>query len=444
MGVERRMAIVGTGHRAVTLFGAMLADRRAKGAARLVGLCDPNALRLRAAQKAMGVNVPLYTDFDALLAESGCDTVVVTTMDETHDAYIVRALEAGCDVITEKPLTTDIDKLERIVKAERASGHHVTVTFNYRYAPYATKVREVLASGRLGTLVSINFEWYLDTVHGADYFRRWHRQIKHSGSLWVHKATHHFDLVNWWIQQDPVEVFARGTRAVYGERGRPHGERCSTCQLTESCAYAFDWHADDLFSPLYQEAESFDGYWRDGCVFSPDIDIWDTMLASVQYSGGTLMNYSLHAFMPFEGYRIAFNGTEGRLECQVMEAAIPQSTHSFAERQRLRRSPGSDGMALFPWGQDAADRLLLYPVFGGIEEISVPRTSADHGGGDERLAMDLLYPSAEDRLGHQAGTRAGALSILTGIAARESIHKATPVRIADLCDADWLDLSAGR
>ena len=73
-------------------------------------------------------------------------------------------------------------------------------------------------SGAIGHVTSVDFSWYLDATHGADYFRRWHRLREKSGSLWVHKATHHFDLVNWWLDADPVEVTAAGALELYGKQ----------------------------------------------------------------------------------------------------------------------------------------------------------------------------------------------------------------------------------
>ncbi len=81
--------------------------------------------------------------------------------------------------------------------------------FNYRYAPKHQKIKEILMSGAIGRVISVDFSWYLDVSHGADYFRRWHRLKSKGGSLWVHKATHHFDLINWWLDADPVEVSAQ-------------------------------------------------------------------------------------------------------------------------------------------------------------------------------------------------------------------------------------------
>ncbi len=70
---------------------------------------------------------------------------------------------------------------------------------------------------------------------------------------------------------------------------------------------------------LYAECESEDGYLRDACVFRPDINIFDTMTAQVRYSNGAIMSYSVNTFMPYEGYHMAFNGTEGRIETRVYE-----------------------------------------------------------------------------------------------------------------------------
>jgi predicted dehydrogenase len=427
----RKMALAGTGHRGTSMFGRMLVGPEAAGRAELVGLFDHNRLRLEAARRILGTTAPGFTDFDAMLRETGCDTVIVTTKDSTHAEYIERALRHGCAVITEKPLTVDVPSLVRILEAEQETGRPVTVTFNYRYMPLATAIKEFLRSGRLGTVTSVDFHWYLDTIHGADYFRRWHRQRRNSGSLFVHKATHHFDLVNWWLEQDPEVVFAQGTRRVYGDQGEPHGERCSTCEFFATCPYAFDWRGPH-YQELYREAEREDGYWRDGCVFSEEVDIWDTMAATVTYRGGVLMTYSLFAYAPYEGFRIAFNGTAGRLECEAIEAVIPKYAPNFAERHALRTPPSPDDLR-------SAGSLRFYPIFGGMEMIAVPHGEGEHGGGDAQLRADLLDPGRPDPWGRRAGTRAGAYSILIGIAARESIDRGQAIRIPDLLPAGLLD-----
>ena len=150
-----------------------------------------------------------------MLKELKPDCVIVTCPDAFHDDYIVRALDAGCDCITEKPLTTTPEKAQRILDACKRNNRHVRVLFNYRYSPPRTQIKDLLMSGAIGDVLSVDFHWLLNTSHGADYFRRWHSQKEISGGLMIHKATHHFDLVNWWLGSDPEIVMAYGKKEFY-------------------------------------------------------------------------------------------------------------------------------------------------------------------------------------------------------------------------------------
>ena len=138
--------------------------------AEVVGLCDTNPKRLEAANELVGTSLPVFTDFDEMMRKVDCDAVIVTSVDATHHRYIIGALEAGKDVITEKPMTIDDVRCRAILEAERSSTGRVIVTFNYRYAPYNTRIKELLKSGVIGRVHSVEFSWYLDTIHGADYF----------------------------------------------------------------------------------------------------------------------------------------------------------------------------------------------------------------------------------------------------------------------------------
>lgn len=190
----------------------------------LVAVCDHSLVRRRwhinRLASAYGTPpAPDYEaeDFDRMLSERHPQTVIVCTPDYTHHDYIVRALEYGADVISEKPLTTTADNYSVIADAVRRSGRSVRTTFNYRWGTGATKVRELIASGAIGRVKHVDFEYMLNTSHGADYFRRWHSEKQSSGGLLVHKSTHHFDLVNWWIDAIPDSVFAMGALAFYGK-----------------------------------------------------------------------------------------------------------------------------------------------------------------------------------------------------------------------------------
>ena len=402
---RRRYAIVGTGHRATGMWGKDVAERYS-AELEFVGLCDKNSKRAEAGRKLIGVECPTFTNFDEMLEKSKPDVVMVTTMDSTHHMFITRALEKGIDVITEKPMVTQAVDCQAVLDAEKKYNRNITVAFNYRYAPKHEKIKQIIQSGEIGRVTSVDFSWYLDTSHGADYFRRWHRLKSGGGSLWVHKATHHFDLMNWWLAADPVEVSAYGALNVYGKNGTFRGTNCRTCPHKAKCPFYWDMTKDARLMKLYTECEDVDGYYRDGCVFREDVDIYDTMSAVVKYSTGVSMSYSLNASMPIEGYRIAFNGTKGRLEVRDYE------------RQ--------------PWKVEKESTAFLTRNFGKHEELDMPQTEGGHGGGDDRL-RDVIFKNAQvaDYL-KLPSARAGAMSCMTGIAARTSIEQNRPVKISDL------------
>lgn len=186
--VKQRVAIVGTGSRALGMWSKDVYQNYGDKI-EFVGLCDINPGRVAYFKKETGFNCPIFTDFEKMMKEVKPDALIVTTVDATHDEFIIRGMELGANIITEKPMTTDEQKCEAILQAEIRTGKKVTVTFNYRYSPHRAKIYELLRSGAIGDITSVDFHWYLDTSHGADYFRRWHRLKEKGGTLWVHKAT---------------------------------------------------------------------------------------------------------------------------------------------------------------------------------------------------------------------------------------------------------------
>ncbi len=104
--------------------------------------------------------VPAYSAerFDHLVADSKADSVIVTSVDATHDQYIIRAMQQGCDVVTEKPMTTDEGKIDAIFDAIRRSGRSLRVAFNYRWQPAFSLVEEVVSSGRIGKTTLVDFQ----------------------------------------------------------------------------------------------------------------------------------------------------------------------------------------------------------------------------------------------------------------------------------------------
>lgn len=427
-GDKIKAVLVGTGVRGTSFWGKTLVEDF-PDIIEFVGLCDINPGRLEYARGYMGVSCPTYSEFGKMITETQPDLVIVTTKDSTHHEFIIKGLDMGCDVLTEKPLTIDEDKCQAILDAERRSNKKLIVGFNYRWGPYPTKIKELLQSGAIGKITSVDFHWYLNTYHGASYFRRWHGLRQSGGTLWVHKATHHFDLLNWWLDSDPAEVFAYGDLEYYGSNGPFRGDKCRSCQHKSECKFYWDITQSKRDMDLYVNNEQYDGYIRDNCLFRNEINIYDKMSAQIKYRDNTYVNYSLTTYSPYEGWKIAFNGTEGRIDAWLDIPYISSANISQAEMHELEMSQEED--------QLHRDPVIVHKLWEDFKVNYVDYQKGGHGGGDELLHQQIFKtPDKKDPFDRPAGVRDGAMSMLIGVAARKSIESGKPVRIAELTDLE--------
>lgn len=423
-----RLAQVGTGHRGSGFWGSNIL-KNFGDIIEFVGIHDINPGRAAYAQNLYGGTVPVFNSYNEMLSTVKADYIIVTTVDATHDEFIVKALNKGFNVITEKPMTTDEVKCKKILDAEKKTGKKVIVAFNYRHSVHAMQLKELLAAERVGKITSVDFNWYLNVYHGADYFRRWHGRMNRSGSLWVHKATHHFDLLNWWLNSEPVEVTAYGSLEHYGKNNAFRGTKCRGCEHKEKCKFFWDITKDQRLVDLYVKNEQHDGYIRDGCVWSNEIDIYDKMSAQIIYANGVTANYSLTTYSPYEGWQIAFNGMNGRIETWEDIPYMQKTQDDQAKRHAIEMSEADDAIK-----GEVREIIAMDNFAKNFEIYTTPKISGGHGGGDIRMQRRIFVDPNDNPHHVIAGTREGAMSILIGIAARKSIQLKRPVKISELTD----------
>jgi len=406
--MKRRVVIAGCGTRALNFADGFL--NRVSEHSELVGLYDKNSARIEGFNKLIDRNIPGFTDWDEMLRTAKPDTLVIIVPDHLHPEFVEKGFAAGLDVVTEKPMAMNREGIERIHAAEVKYGKEVIVTFNMRFTPYSAAIKKLLMDNPIGRITNVNAEWYIDRTHGQEYFHRWHSDMKNGGGLLVHKGTHHFDQLNWYLDDEPVSVFARGSRQIYGDANDFYGERCSNCAHSQNCWAVLKSTLEDadlnpgsdgnIFNELYFKAEHLDGYKRDRCCFDRKTDIYDTMNAMITYRKGTVVNYCETAYSPWQGFHIDFNGTDGRIEVyRIFKACRPDNL-------------GEDFIRIIK----GTTRQNITMVEKRFEEVMTP-----HGGGDYAMFEQLFGAGGPDPLGQVAGSRAGALSALVGITANESI-----------------------
>lgn len=428
---KRRYVVCGVSSRAISMWIQPIYEVF-RGEAELVGLLDIDPFRFEICKRDLpqSKDVPTYKpeEFDRMVEETRPDAVFVTGRDCTHVQYILSALAKDLDVISEKPMTTNWEDAIRVRRAEKKSKGKVVCTFNYRYNPQHRMIRELMLAGKVGRVTHVDLNWYVDINHGASYFNRWNRMRENSGSLSIHKSSHHFDLVNWWIGSPaPEKVHAFGALNHYGpdspfNPSRKEGRHCRECAERRKCAYHARWetrasvininddhlvHFDESLGTLYTP----ELYRPDMCFFDSEINIHDTIIANVCYQNGTLLNYSANFSTPYEGYRLAVNGTHGRIEAEEW---------------------GGMGATGFPCPRETDHYIDYYPIFGSRERLWVKPGVGGHGGGDPGIQEDVFLGVEEDR---PYDILADSRDALSAIAIGDAIYKSiTEDRIVCLRD----------
>ncbi len=432
-----RYGLLGAGSRSQMYLDAIAGPHR--DVAQLVAWSDTNPGRLDFSEHWEGRDLGEPARFDpadleTAIAAFRLDRVIITTPDFTHADYIVRALDAGADVVVEKPLTISQEGVRAIGDAVERTGRNVVVTFNYRYSPRNWALKRLIADQAIGEVTSVHFEWLLDTAHGADYFRRWHREKDMSGGLLIHKASHHFDLVNWWLDDVPTKVYASGGLRFYGaENARARGLAArparGTTDLPSRDAFSLDLRTDPIFKGLYYEQEHHDGYLRDRDVFDEGITIEDNMSLVVDYQGGASMAYTLSAHGPWEGYTVTVNGTAGRAELTVVErgaVALDEAGYVVVDPSARPDVVVDDG------ARAVSEKLLLQKHFASAVEIPIPEGVGAHGGADDDLLREVFRGPQDDVLGRASGWPDGVRAVAVGLAGNASIDTGNAIRIEEL------------
>ncbi len=418
-GSRKRYVLCGLSARAIAHFVEPLMGLVSKGSdfrhcAQLTAVLDIDAARVEAFNRRHRVGLRYYPAdaFSRMIEEERPDIVLIAGPDDTHFPHIIAALEAGCDVIVEKPMVMTSEQARQIMEKERQTGQHVTVTFNSRYRPLQCAIKRLLLGGTLGKVVQVDFSYLVDTCHGSGYFLRWNRELARSGGLNVHKSCHHFDLLNWWLEDHPVSAFALGRRAFYGPHSphRPLSEDGLPLPLKEErerCPY-FQRHYAANHSPETPRISARDGstslqetaqYPDEQPIYLYDeaIDVEDTYSALLSYEKGAIVNYSINFSAPWEGFQLGINLTHGRIETQSIK----------------RRTPVASG------APPPSDQIRVLPLFDEPYTLDVQTKTGSHGGADILHRIDLF--EATSRQSRELHLMAGSLEGAYAIAASEAV-----------------------
>lgn len=372
-----RLACIGCGARAQTY--TQLAMRR-PDRFQIVAGADPVAERVEKIRRTSAS--PEFRGFDsaeALLAAGKlADVMIVATQDNHHFAHCSGALKLGYDVLLEKPIATRAEQVLEIERLARKAGRRVMVCFVLRFAAFYRKVKQIIDSGSLGELVSIQANEGVMPWHQAHSFVRGHWSVVGKSSpMILSKCCHDADIVHWLVGRKCLNIASFGSLEFFRSERAPAGApaRCTDgCPAADSCAYNAHRYAGDMRSPwlgmVYDRAadatkEQIIGWLTTSpwgrCVYRCDNDAVDRQVLAMEFEGGITGTFTMTAFA--NGRHIEVYGTRGVLK----------------GGETYRQHFGTH-LVLIPHEGEAV-RYTVQAEDGGYEL---------HGGGDAGL-VDALY-----------------------------------------------------
>jgi predicted dehydrogenase len=408
-GVPLRLAGIGCGGRTRTYMS--LASRLPE-LYQIAGAADPVASRIDLLEKECGSPARFrrfISDTELLAAEKFADVMIIGTQDALHADPCIAAMEKGYDILLEKPIATTPCDILKIQSAAERLGRKVLVCHVLRYTPFYRKAREIVESGLLGEIVSINATEGVGDFHQAHSYVRGHWSVVEKATpMIIAKCCHDLDIILWLMRDHCTRVASFGGLHYFNQANAPAGApaRCTDgCPHAKDCRYDahlyIEKYRDSWLSYIYDKAASaskeeiLDWLSKSNwgrCVYNCDNTAVDRQVVAMEFQRGGTATLTMTAFE--NGRHLEIFGTKGVLR----------------GGEAVRSMSGAD-MILRIHGKDSTT-INLDAMEGGYD---------GHGGGDMGLVLALHDEMSREKPAEMTSSLAVSVeSHLIGFAAEAS------------------------
>lgn len=415
------VVLIGAGSRGKTYCGKM---NKQSDKYKIVAVAEPMDVQRKRCKEEYGIPEEMcFRDWRDLLAlPKMADIAVIATVDNDHYYPALKAIELGYDLLLEKPVAQTVKECTDIANAAKEKGVNVLVCHVLRYTPFYKTVKNIVQSGTIGDIVSVDCTEGIGDVHFSHSYVRgnWYSE-KDSTPMLLAKSCHDLDIIQWLIDKPCKKVSSFGSLTYFRPENAPEGApvQCGdgTCPIADTCPYnchriyienPHDFWGKWVFKNTVatkpgitdeelREALKTSHYGR--CVFHADNDVLDHQIVNMEFENGVTASLTVNAFN--EGGRfIRIYGTKGELFAYASSPSIHVFT--FADR-----------------------RSQEIPVMETDESIT-----GGHGGGDDGIVNDLYdYLTGTYNGNSVANIGVSVANHLIGFAAEEARHTDTVVDV---------------
>lgn len=341
------MKKVGVGMIGCGGMGRSLTDKLLKksDAIELRAICDPDKRSVKKTLETFSSDAKVYSDYRDLVRDANVDWVMIASWNCYHREHTIAAFKAGKDVFCQKPLATNLADCVAMKKAQERSGRQFNIGFTLRYSPHYRKIRELVSSGKIGDIISLEFNETLDFNHGGYIMGDWRRRREYAGTHLLEKCCHDIDLVNWMVGTKAARVASFGGLNFFVPENKKYIRRIGK---------------DSAGRQAYR---TWPGLIKQN-PFTSDKDIVDNQVAIIEFENNVRASFHANCNTAIPERRMYICGTEGTIQSNVLSGEL-----SF---KRIG--------------------------FDTVKEQIDTKVSGGHGGGDDVLAQELKESMLEGRM----------------------------------------------
>jgi predicted dehydrogenase len=329
------------------------------------GICDPSDASIEMTRERFGEDIPVYPDHAALLGAEDIDWVVIASWNAAHADQTIAAFHAGKDVFLQKPVATRLEDCVAMLDAWRASGRQCVVGFTLRFSRFYRQLKEILTSGRIGYIVSMEFNETLDFNHGGFIHGNWRRFTKWAGTHLLEKCCHDVDLVNWMVESLPrcvasfggLDMFHAGNRYLQDELGLSPEDHPRGGGRPAFATWAVPGSED---GPTGQNP------------FLAEKDIVDNQVAIIEYANGVRATFHTNCCAGIPERRMYICGSRGAVRADVLTGIIEVCRYGW-KQETERIDTGIKG------GHGGGDEIMGEELGACMVEGATPAADLDNG-----------------------------------------------------------------
>lgn len=328
----------------------------------VVALYDTSEGAIEKSKEAFNPNAKVYQNYHALVKDPNVQWVMIGSWNCFHAEHAIAAFEAGKHVFCEKPLALNIDDCLAMRKAGEKSNRLFTIGFTLRYSPHYQRIKDLISSGAIGKIISMEFNETLDFNHGGYIHADWRRKTEWAGSHLLEKCCHDIDLVNWMVESTAIKAASFGGCDFFKPENEFHIQRVGK---NESGV--------DSFQTWQKKREGSMGI--PGNIINPfndDKDILDNQVAIIQFANQVRTTFHTNCMSGLPERRMYICGTEGTIRSDVISGEIQLKRIGF-NTQIENKSTTSNG------GHGGGDEILAESIVQSMLNKMAPKSNLEDG-----------------------------------------------------------------